>query len=90
MMLFGLVGFTSTQGSTSLFRKFVPGPIAEMSQPANGLGPDTTFSGPTVIGPALVGPAVSTANMLARASTWMGVRGRIGTSSVHARSRHFL
>ena len=40
-MLSGLVGFTSTQGSTSVLAKFVPVCPESVVQEANGLAPDT-------------------------------------------------
>src|SRR5438128_1916673 len=39
-MLLGFTGFTATNGSTSLFTKFVPGPPTV--HPANGLSPETS------------------------------------------------
>src|SRR3989442_9031238 len=53
-MFLGFVGFTSTHGSTSALRKFVPG-SPKMSQAANGLGPETNVSGATLKGTAVVG-----------------------------------
>src|SRR3989442_5341115 len=53
-MFLGFVGFTSTHGSTSALRKFVPG-SPKMSQAANGLGPETNVRGATLKGTAVVG-----------------------------------
>src|SRR5207249_11302161 len=53
-MLLGSVGLTATNGSTSLFTKFVPGPPTV--QLANGLRPETS------IGPAAANASPPTAN----------------------------
>src|SRR5919109_316659 len=58
MMLPVSVGLISTQGSTSLLRKFTPG-CPEMSQPAKGLATDTTFSGLRVNGAAVDGATMA-------------------------------
>src|SRR5206468_11740752 len=78
-MLSGSVGLTSTQGSTSLLRKFTPG-CPEVSQPAKGLETDTTLSGPRVNDPAVDGATVASVNAAARASSRIPVRKRIGAS----------
>src|SRR5262249_41846411 len=60
-MLFGFVGFTSTHGSTSLFRNTVRWPDGSRAiwpatssavHVANGLGPETCTSAPVTNGPA--------------------------------------
>src|SRR5215207_8607700 len=59
--LAGLVGLTSIQGSTSLFRYTVPDWLATASavQPTNALVPETWTSGPGVRGPAATGPTAA-------------------------------
>src|SRR5215211_4748139 len=58
MMLSPLAGLTSTNGSTSLFRKFSPvWPARPQFDPANGLVPDTRTREPTTyeLAPATCG-----------------------------------
>src|SRR5512132_1527415 len=87
MTLFGSAGLTSTQGSSSALRKFVPGPIPEISQPAKGLGTDTCCNRLRVNGPAVDGAAVTSVNAPAMASSRITVRERIRASSLSVRSR---
>src|SRR4029434_6880004 len=75
----GSVGLTSTQGSTSLLRKFTPG-CPETSQPAKGLETDTTLSGLRVNGPAVDATPAASVNTAAKASSRIAVRQRIGAS----------
>src|SRR5437016_12275527 len=59
-MLAGFVGLTATNGSTSLFTKFVPAPPTV--QLANGLRPETS------IGPAAASASPATANAASAAA----------------------
>src|SRR5262249_15696613 len=68
-MLSGFVGFTSTHGSTSLFRNTVRWPDGSLAiwpatssavHVANGLGPETCTSAPVTNGPALSASGVRT------------------------------
>jgi len=53
-----------------------------MLQFAKGLGPEMTFSGPTVNVPADVGPAMTRLKAAARASDAIPVRERMEASSL--------
>src|SRR5919198_4167569 len=59
-MLSALVGFTSTQGSTSVFGKFVPVCPESAVQDANGLAPETCTGSEAVKTSAHAAPAAST------------------------------
>src|SRR5262245_44806287 len=65
LRLFGFVGLTSTHGSSSAFGESKLVGVAPAVQPANGLGPDTMFSGATVKAPALAPAATTSAPTVA-------------------------